>query len=315
MKALLRFTREILLKNWGMKLASIMIAFALWLTVRGSPGERIITVPLTIQVPRSMEIVNERPNVVEITARGYLTNLTGSLPNMTYSIDLQSSGEGEQTIPLTPGGVRVSPASGLQVIRVSPARITLVLEKIISKDVPVKVPIRGTPASGFDFYQATCQPSIVSISGPRSYINPVKEMETDPVSITEQSAPFHTIVNFNVLHDDIHTSPVGPVEVDIEIGPHREIRALRIPVTGPEGDDYAIIPPFIYVSVLVPSALKELLTAEDLRATVSVPNPAPASERTTVVPVVEFTKERGVGVTIKQVNPEQVTLIRKTRKK
>jgi len=315
MRTPLRFIREILLKNWGLKLTSLLIAFALWLMLRGSQGERIIMVPLTVQIPRSMEIVNERPNMVEITARGFLANLTGSLPNMTYNIDLQSSGEGEQTIPLSPAGVRISPASGLTVIRVNPARINLILEKVISKDVPVKVPIRGTPAPGFDFYQVTCQPSIVSISGPRSDVNPIKEVETDPVSIEAQSSSFHQTVNFHIPDVDIHTSPVGPVEADIELGPHREVRTLSIPVGGLEGGAFAASPPYVSVSVLIPAAIKERLTAEDLRATVSIPTPEPGSDRIAVVPLVEFTKEPGAGITIRQVSPEQVTLVRRARKK
>jgi YbbR domain-containing protein len=315
MRTPLRIVREILLKNWGLKLTSVLIAFALWLMLRGSQGERVITVPLTVQIPRSMEIVNELPNLVEITAQGYLANLTGSLPNMTYNIDLQSAGEGEQTIPLLPAGVRISPASGLRVIRVNPARITLILEKVISKDVPVKVPIRGTPDSGFDFYQVTCQPSIVSISGPRSDVNPIKEVETEPVSIEARSASFHQTVNFHIPDVDIHTSPVGPVEADIELGPHREIRTFSILIGGLEGSAFAPSPPFVSVSVLVPAAIKEQLAAEDLRATVIIPKPEPGSDRIALVPLVEFTKEPGAGVTIRQVSPEQVTLVRRVRKK
>jgi YbbR domain-containing protein len=315
MRTLLRFVREILLKHWVLKLTSLLIAFGLWLMLRGSQGERVITVPLTVQIPRNMEIVSERPNMVEVTAQGYLANLTGSLPNMTYNIDLQSAGEGEQTIPLTPAGVRISPASSLRVSRVNPARITLILEKVISKDVPVKVPIRGTPAPGFDFYQVTCQPSIVSISGPRSDINPIKEVETDPVSIEARNASFHQTVNFRISDVDIHTSPVGPAEADIELGPHREVRTFSIPVGGFEGSAFVPNPPFVSVSVLIPAAIKERLAAEDLKATVTIPDPEPASNRIAVVPQVEFTKEPGAGITIRHVSPEQLTLVRKVRKK
>ena len=315
MRSPLRFARQILLNNWGLKLTSLLIAFALWLMIRGGQGERVIAVPLTIQVPRNMEVVSERPNMVEITAQGYLASLTGNLPNMTYNIDLQSAGEGEQTIPLSPAGARISPASGLRVIRVSPARITLILEKIISKDVPVKVPIRGTPAPGFDFYQVTCLPSIVSVSGPRSDVNPIKEVETDPVSIEARNASFHQTVNFRIPDVDIHTSPVGPAEADIELGPHREIRTFRIPVGGLEASDFTPRPSYVSVSVLVPTGAMKQFAAENLRAMVTVPTPEPRSDRIAVVPLVEFTEQPAAGITIRQVSPEQVTLVRSARKK
>jgi len=315
MKTPLRIIRNILLNNWALKLTSLLIAFALWLMIRGGQGERVISVPLTIQIPRSMEIINERPNMVEITAQGYLASLTGSLPNITYNIDLQSAGEGAQTIPLSPSGVRIPPASGLRAIRVNPARITLILEKIISKDVPIKVPIRGTPAPGFDFYQVTCLPSIVSISGPRSDINPIKEVETDPVSVEGRDASFHQTVNFRIPDVDIHTSPVGPVEADIELGQHREVRTFRIPVSGLEGMGFEPRPAHVSVSVLVPAGAKEQLVAEDLRATVAVPTLESGSDRAAVVPLVEFLKPPAAGITIRQVSPEQVTLVRSVRKR
>ena len=314
MKPPLRVAGNLLLNNWGLKLTSLLIAFALWLMIRGGQGERVIAVPLTIQVPRNMEVVNERPDMVEITAQGYLASLTGSLPNMTYNIDLQSAGEGAQTIPLSPAGVRISSASGLRVIRVDPARITLILEKIISKDVPVRVPVQGTPAPRYDFYQVTCLPSIVSISGPRSDVIPIKEVETDPVSVEGRDTSFHQTVNFRIPDVDIHTSPVGPAEADIEIGPHREVRTFRIPVGGFEGSPFTPRPPYVSVSVLVPAGENEPLSAEGLRATVTVPTAGPRSDRIAVVPLVEFLEQPAAGITIKQVSPERIILVRSARK-
>jgi hypothetical protein len=140
-------------------------------------------------------------------------------------------------------------------------------------------------------------------------------VETDSVSIEARNASFHQTVNFHIPDVDIHTSPVGPVEADIELGPHREIRTFSVLVGGLEGSVFAPSPPFVSVSVLVPAAIKEQLVAEDLRATVTIPNPEPNTDRIAVVPQVEFTKEPGAGITIRHVSPEQLTLVRKVRKK
>ena len=82
-----------------------------------------------------------------------------------------------------------------------------------------------------------------------------------------------------------------------------------------EGDAFVVNPPFITVSVLVPENYRGKITPGDLRVTASTPSPRPASDHITVVPEVEFVRELGPGITIKQVNPEQVTLIRRARKK
>ncbi|MBZ5499183.1 MAG: hypothetical protein LAP85_22525 [Acidobacteriia bacterium] len=313
MREAFRFIKDLILKNWWLKLAAILLAYALWIMVRGAEGERVFTVPLVVQIPRGMEIVNERPNSVEIAALG-APNLTGSLPNLTYTIDLQSAGEGEQTVSLTPDGVHVSPGSGLTVIRVNPARATFVLERVIAKDVPVRVPIQGSPAAGLDIYTAACRPISVHISGPRSAIIPIRGVETDPVSLAGQRQSFQTTVNLNVRNADIHTSPTA-VEVDVELGPHRETRTLRIPVTVLDDAGYDVSPPSLSVSVLVPVTFKRQLAAEDFSATVSVPNSEPLSSRMAAKPAVEITKELGTGIVIKQVSPQEVTLLRRARKK
>ena len=315
MKAIRRFILEFLLKNWGLKATSLLIALALWVMVRGSQGEHVITVPLTVQIPRNMEIVNQRPSFVEITAQGYMSNLAGGQPNLSYTIDLQSASEGEQVIALTPEEVHVSPASGLRVLRVNPARITIDLERVISKDVPVRVIPQGIPAAGFDLYKTTWQPTIVTISGPRSVINPVKEMGTEPVSISKQSRSFRARVNFVVKDDDIHISPAGPAEVDVELGPHREARSFRVPVTVIESDAFTVSPGYVSVSVLAPVSMKDPPTVDDIKASVIASNIDPALNRLTAVPQVEFAREFDPNVVIRRVDPEQVTLIRKGSRK
>jgi hypothetical protein len=313
MRTLLNYARELLVRNWWLKFAGLLLAYILWLLVRSGEGERIITVPLVVQIPRNMEIVSERPATVEASVLG-VPNLAGNMPNMAYAINLQAAGEGELTVPLTPQGIRTSPGSGITVVRVSPARLTFLLERVVSKDVPVKVPLLGVTAEGFDLYKVTCQPDIVHIIGPRSDINPLKEVATDPLSIAGRKRSFQQTVNFNLQGDDIHISPVT-VEVDVQIGVHRAGRTFRIPVVVLGEEGLAASPPFVSVSLLVPVTFKGRLAAEDLTATASVPSDKPLPNRVVVKPEVKFRKDLEADIVIKQVNPEVVTLLHKTGKK
>ena len=70
----------ILLENWSLKTTAILLPLILWQCVRGEPGpERVVAVPLEVQLPRHMEITNERPKTVEVTMRG------AALSNMWFS--------------------------------------------------------------------------------------------------------------------------------------------------------------------------------------------------------------------------------------
>jgi YbbR domain-containing protein len=157
-----RLIQEYLLENWSLKLTAILLSLILWLFVRGEPGpERVVAVPLEVQVPRHMEIINERPTSIEVTMRGAaFSNMWFSQPLPTCIIDLQGSQEGEHTINLTPDNVKIPKGSGIEILQVNPARVTLVLEKTISKEVPLSVPVRGEPARGFEIYGRSSKPAV-----------------------------------------------------------------------------------------------------------------------------------------------------------
>ena len=154
-----RFAKEYLLENWTLKATSLLLALILWLFVRGEPGgpERVVSVPLEVQLPRLMEITNERPNTVEVTLRGAM-NTWFNQPLPTCVVDLQGYGEGRHVIPLTPETVRTAKGSGIEVMQVTPARVTLVLERTISREVPITVPVAGSLLTATSFTENSCGP-------------------------------------------------------------------------------------------------------------------------------------------------------------
>jgi YbbR domain-containing protein len=219
--------QEYLLQNWTLKVTAILLAFILWLFVRGEPGpERVVPgVPLEVQVPRQMEITNKHPTSVEVTMRGMAFSdlwLSQPIPT-TCVIDLSEAKEGEQVVALTPENVKIPKGSGIEVTRINPARVDLVLEATVSKEVPITVPVRGEPLHGFEIYGRRPTPSTVVITGPRSHIDPVKEIPTEVVSIKGQNHPVRVFVGLGIKDILVRTSLVNPVQVDISIGPRPKV--------------------------------------------------------------------------------------------
>ena len=68
-----RFIKNLFLKNWGLKLFSLLLALVLWLTL--IPGEKIfpektLTVPLELyNIPSEMELVEKPPSTVDLKIR------------------------------------------------------------------------------------------------------------------------------------------------------------------------------------------------------------------------------------------------------
>ena len=217
-----RFIKEYLLENWNLKATALLLALILWLFVRGEPGsERVVTIPLEVQVPSQMEIVSERLATIEVTMRGTtLSTQWFNAPLPTCVIDLQRAQEGQHVVILTPDNVRIPKGSRIEILQVNPTRVVLVLERTVSKEVPIIVPLRGKLPRGLEMYSKSQNPTSLIVTGPRSRIEALTEVTTDAISLSEQKQSARFPVNLKLKDSAIRTSWINPVQVDIEIGPH-----------------------------------------------------------------------------------------------
>jgi hypothetical protein len=306
--------REILFKNLPLKLTAIFLAFFLWLGVRGDRDvERIVTVPLEIRIPRTMEITSDRPSFVDVTVRGTPTSMGfGPAVPLAYTIDLQTATEGPNTVALSPENVRLPTASGLEAIRVNPPRITLVLEKTLSKEVLVVVPEpEGKPAEGVDIYGYFPSPLSVLLTGPQSRVEPIMELKTEVVTLEGQDQSFDAFLNLIIEDDSLRTAPAGPIEVSFELGPHRELRQVTgIPIFL-QDEQFTAQPEEISVTILVPITYQGELVPELFVATVSLDDWDPEAETAKLSPKVVFVDTIDPAMLIESIQPAEVTVIRR----
>jgi YbbR domain-containing protein len=304
--------KNLLFENWSLKLTAILIAVTLWLVVRGdSLAERVITVPLEVRVPRFMEITNERPSSVDVTVRGAVSNVWFGQSIPTCTVDLQSADEGEHVVPLSPSNVRIPRATGLEVLSVRPARITLRLERSVTREAPITVTLRGEPAKGFEVYGKTSTPAAVLLIGPRSRIQRIREVPTESVSIAGARDTLRLHVNLDIRDSFVRCGTDG-VDVTVELGVQRRLQTIsRIPVQA-DNDDLSVIPPRVTVLALVPEYYREALTAADFTA--KLPEGTTFSAPATMVrPDVRFTARSDSNVVIREVQPDQVSVHRKKK--
>ncbi len=307
------FAKDVLLRNWGVKLTSVLLAFLLWLAVRGEPSaEVVVTVPLEIILPADMQITSERPSTVEVTLRGMASSMWFGQPLPSCRVDLGQAGEGEHDVPLMPADVRVSRASGLEVVSIRPARVRLTLEKTISREVPVRVN-RGEPPLDLEVYGVTVDPPVVSITGPRSHVRGIRDIPTENISLSGQRESIRTYARLEIADSALHASPPGPVQVSIQLGVRRQIRVIRgVPVV-PDDSSVTVAPPRITLRVLVPISLEKTLLAADFEATVNTASLDPAQKTARVKPQVSLREAPIPGVAIVEVNPAEVTIRREVR--
>lgn len=302
--------REYALENWTLKATATLLALILWLFVRGEPGpERVLAVPLELRVPHQMEIVNERPTTVEVTMRGApFSNMWFGKFLPSCVIDLEGVGEGEHTVALTPEHVKVSKGSGIRVLQVSPARISIILEKTVSREVPVVVPVLESPPEGFEVYGRTLTPPTVLISGPRSRVDALNDIPTDPISIGGQKQSVRYFVNLNIADRLVRTPARKPVQVDILIGPRRRTHTIpRVPVAV-DNAAFTANPGHIALQILAPPDIIGRTGAANFRVSVRTGALDPSRLPGRVRPSVQVLDDFGGALVVKGIEPPEVTL-------
>jgi hypothetical protein len=306
-----RFIKKYLLENWILKTTALLLALILWLFVRGEPGpERVVAVPLEVQLPRLMEITNDRPSTIEITMRGpAYSNILFSQPSLpTCIVDLQGAKEGEHFLTLTPENVRIPQGSGIEVLQVNPSRIRFVLERTISKEVPITVPVQGELPQGYEVYSKSWKPTIVLVTGPRSQIETERSVPTETVSLTDLKQSARFFVRLNPGKSSIRTAINDPVQVDIVVGPRRKLHTVRRVPVAADDPAYAVIPKSVSVQVLAAPEAIEQLTPENIKAIVETENLDLSNLPVKAKPVVGLPDNLGESVVIREVQPAEVSV-------
>ncbi len=179
--------RRILLENWPIKLASLLLAVTLWFYVTSKgKSELSLTVPLELRnVPQGMAVVGDVPAVIEVRLQGQERALRdiSSFKKVLGTVDLSRTREGLNRIHLSPDDIR-RPA-GVAVTYLAPMEIEVRLEKLLQKTFRLKPVIQGRPAPGYRFVGVTVKPARITLEGPAGVIQQFTVLQTMPIDITD----------------------------------------------------------------------------------------------------------------------------------
>ncbi len=179
--------RSTILENWPIKLASLILAVALWFYVTSKgKSELSLTVPLELRnVPQGMAVVGDIPAVIEVRLQGQERALRdiASSKKVLGSLDLSGAREGVNRIHLSPDDIR-RPA-GVSVTYLSPMEIEARLERLMQRTFRLKAVLQGRPAPGYRLAGVTVKPQKITLEGPAGVIQEFTRLETMPIDITD----------------------------------------------------------------------------------------------------------------------------------
>jgi YbbR domain-containing protein len=210
-----RLTRYVT-HNWLTKVFSLALAVMLWMTVATQTSSEIgMDLPIEYRnIPKDLEVTGDAINVVHVRLRGASNVIRGiSAEDISTTLDLADIVPGEKTVPLTAQNVSVP--FGVEVVRVSPARIQLNLERTMTRTLPVTPTLEGMPAKGYRLDQVVIQPKAGEVQGPESSIKVMESIPTAVLNIEGVQTDIKQSVDLEP--PDPLVRVLQPRSVDIEI--------------------------------------------------------------------------------------------------
>ncbi len=181
------------IENWPVKILSFAFAIILMQFYKSSLLEkRYFSVPLVVENKGDLIPATSIPRIIKISVWGNTKDLEPiKEDDLMAFIDLSSiKTEGEYRIPIKTKIKGLGSETASIEISVLPSELKIKLEKVLSKRVPVKLSLKGTPLENYEIYKHETEPSSVEITGPYSEVSKIEELYTNSVSVDNRRTSF-----------------------------------------------------------------------------------------------------------------------------
>lgn len=252
-----------LLKSFVRSIPTLLLSFALaiavWIsavTAADPTEQRLFPRPVTI------ERINLDPSLVISSDVPTQATVTISAPSSIWDrmindrspvrawIDFAGLGPGEHTLPVEVRTMQAFQPS--KVVNQSPQMVNVVLERLVTKEFPIRLIRRGEPAIGYQAEEPGISQNTVTVSGPSSLVERVAEVRV-VIDLTQASDTINRNVDVQVVDEKeavVEGVNVVPEQVTLnqpitQRGGYRNV-VVRVTTTGQVASGYRLtnIAPF-----------------------------------------------------------------------
>lgn len=215
--------KEFFFKNFGLKIASIILAIILWF-VASSRGQSEIFIDVQLEfmnIPSGVELINSTDKTISLNIKGpekYIKNIKPS--DIRASIDLSKAKKGESTYYLAKENIQL-PRS-ITLLNISPSSITVTTEETVTKTVRVIPVITGVPERGYKLQTTAVVPKDIQIEGIQSEVLKIRNIKTESVDITGVNETFAQKLKLDLRGKNIRTKPDSVTVTVIIIGGEKQ---------------------------------------------------------------------------------------------
>ncbi len=251
------FTR-IRLKEWALKVLSLCLAVFLWYFVVGEDQVDInISVPIeALNLPADLVISNQYKKDIEASIRGprsIIQELRNQ--NITRPVDLSKAVPGTMVVKNESDSIPFP--NGITVLRLQPANTTLLIDKLIQKDLPIHPVIEGEPMAGYTLTGVKLNPETLMVSGPKNILDAHLALKTYVINLDGLSHSTTLQVQLNLTPEMLNLIGETIVSVEITVAERMLKKTVRgIPVNVRDADGpVKTVPGTVAVEAEIPENL------------------------------------------------------------
>lgn len=224
--------------NWRFALLAVVLAVASWYMVTGREKvETWVDIPIvTTKPPEGLTVRTGLLNKIQVKLRGPKGMLRNLDPNrLSYTCDLGNIEAGRVIVALRPEDVKTEGA--IQVSEIKPSKLTIEVEHIISRKLPVKPVWTGTLPKNWELQGSSAYPPDVDVRGPESVIKAMQSVYTQEFTVPDHMAEQVVGKAPLLLPEDAEATPdevgvrflFGPHMVDVWVTPKMQLPTSDLP--------------------------------------------------------------------------------------
>jgi len=171
-------------KDWGLRLLSLFFAVFLWYFVVGEDKvDTSVFIPVEIvNLPRDLVISNQYKKQLEVTISGPRGLIEGLRRKPVHrTINLSKAKPGTLVVRNKPDDIPFP--RGITVLRIQPTHITLFIDQLVEKNLPIVAKTMGKPPADYEVAQIRVEPDSITISGPKLVLDKEERLLTKPFSL------------------------------------------------------------------------------------------------------------------------------------
>jgi YbbR domain-containing protein len=301
--------KELVRRNFGLKLLSLVLAVVIWATVVArSPGVRRFQVPIEFEEGPNRIVTSYEPSLLDVRLSGDATmreRISGEGIYAEVSVKQLQPGQ-HRLVTVVPTELRQIPR-GVSNIEIINPQIRIDLDRREKKLVDVKLDRVGSPPEGFRIANVNVEPSEVEADGPARLLKTVESIRTEIVSVNARRSAFSSLVKLVPPDRHVRLEP-SSVRVSVNIVETQVSRSIDVPVVSSEGE-WTFEPARVEVSFEVPPSLLARVREQVVARAYTEDLPAAGAEVPVVLDWGELDNAQIARIRNLEISPGRVTAV------